>query len=289
MADASFSNERKGENENMNHITSAVTLNNGISMPQFGLGVYKVEEGKQVEETVLSAIDLGYRLIDTAAFYGNEEGVGKALKKSKIKREELFITTKVWNDDQGYDETIAAFEKSLVKLDLEYIDLYLIHWPISGKYRDTWRALEKLYKEGRVKAIGVCNFHPHHLDHLLASAEIVPAVNQVELHPRLSQEELRDYCNEKKIKVEAWAPIARGKLSDEPTLNYIANKHGKTHAQIILRWHLQNDVIIIPKTTNLDRLKENSDIFDFELSLDEMQQIDTLNLDARYGKNPDDI
>ncbi|MDQ0273631.1 aldo/keto reductase [Cytobacillus purgationiresistens] len=273
----------------MSHIQSTITLNNGISMPQFGLGVYKVENGLQTEDTVRNALQLGYHLIDTAAFYDNEEDVGKAIKASGLPREEIFITTKVWNSDQGYDSTLAAFEQSLKKLDTDYIDLYLIHWPLPGKYVDTWKALEKIYKEGKVRAIGVSNFHSHHLDTLLETAEIVPAVNQVERHPRLSQEELREYCKGKNIKLEAWAPIARGNLSDEPTLRFIASKHDKTPAQVILRWHLQNEVIIIPKTINEARLQENADIFDFELSLDEMGQIDALNMNERYGSNPDNL
>ncbi|GKU81633.1 aldo/keto reductase [Niallia sp. NCCP-28] len=270
-------------------IENKVKLHNGVEIPQFGLGVYKVEEGQTVIETVKAALSYGYRSIDTAAVYGNEEGVGKAIKESAISREELFITTKLWNDDQGYDQTLKAFETSLRKLDLDYIDLYLIHWPGKDKYVETWKAFERLYDEGLVRAIGVSNFHEHHLEQLLKNANEHPAVNQIELHPRLSQEALRDYCKSKDIKVEAWSPLAKGRLLNEPTINYIANKHGKTPAQVILRWHLQNDIIVIPKSITPARLKENADIFDFQLSLDEMNQLDQLNMNERTGSNPDNL
>ncbi|MBT2690706.1 aldo/keto reductase [Bacillus sp. ISL-47] len=271
----------------MKDIYSTLTLHNGVEMPQFGLGVYKVEEGQQVEETVKNAIHLGYRLIDTAAFYENEEGVGRAIKESGVPREELFITTKVWNTDQGYEQTLAAFEQSLKKLDMEYIDLYLIHWPVKGKYLDTWKALEKIYQNGKVKAIGVSNFQIHHLKYLMENSAEKPVVNQVELHPRLSQEELRAFCDEHDIKVEAWSPIARGRVLDDPVIKEIAVKHGKSTAQVILRWHLQNGIIIIPKSVHEERLKENTDLFDFELSLDEMNRMNQLNINERYGPDPD--
>lgn len=266
-----------------------VKLANGILMPQFGLGVYKVEEGKEVEEVVDQAIQLGYRLIDTARFYDNEEGVGRAIKKSAVPREELFITTKVWNDDHGYEETITAFKKSLKKLDLDYIDLYLIHWPIPKKYKETWRALEYLYEQGLVKAIGVSNFHEHHLEELKKDAKIIPMVNQIELHPQLAQQPLRAYCQNNHIQVEAWAPIARGKLSNEPGLLSLSEKYQKTVTQIILRWHIQNEIVVIPKTTKLERLKENRAIFDFALSDDDMRSLNEYNIDMRMGKNPDDL
>lgn len=271
----------------MKDIYSTLTLHNGVEMPQFGLGVYKVEEGQQVEETVKKAINLGYRLIDTAAFYENEEGVGKAIKESGVPREELFITTKVWNTEQGYEQTLAAFEKSIKKLNLEYIDLYLIHWPVKGKYLDTWKALEELYKDGKVKAIGVSNFQIHHLKEIMENSSEKPVVNQVELHPRLSQEELRAFCDENNIKIEAWSPIARGRVLDDSVIQEIAHTHGKSAAQIILRWHLQNSIIIIPKSVHEERLKENADIFDFELSSAEMDQLNQLNVNERYGPDPD--
>ena len=270
-------------------ITHKMRLHNGVEMPQFGLGVYKVEDGKEAVDTVKTAINLGYRLIDTAALYGNEEGVGKGIKESGIPREELFITTKVWNTDQGYESTLAAFEKSIKKLDLDYIDLYLIHWPVKGKYIETWKALEKLYQEGKVKAIGVSNFQIHHLKDLMANSTEKPVVNQVELHPRLIQDEIRTYCKEMDIAVEAWSPLARGILMDDPTLLSIGEKHGKSVAQVILRWQLQNDVIIIPKSSKSARLKENADLFDFALSTEEMTRISQLNKNERVGPDPDNF
>ena len=256
-------------------------------MPWFGLGVYKVNDGDEVINAVKTAIETGYRSIDTAAFYQNEQGVGIAVKESGVPREELFITTKVWNDDQGYEQTLKAFEKSMKLLDLEYIDLYLVHWPVKGKFKETWKALEKLYRDGRVRAIGVCNFKEHHLQELLADAEIVPAVNQVELHPRLTQQPLREFCQKHNIQVEAWAPIMRGKLGDNPVLLKIAAKYGKTPAQVILRWDIQHGIVTIPKSARPERIKENADIFDFELTAEEMAEIDALNRDERTGPDPD--
>lgn len=270
-------------------IQDRVILNNGQTMPRFGLGVYKVEEGKEVTDSVINALEAGYRLIDTAAFYKNEVGVGKAIKESGLPREEIFVTTKVWNTDQGYDQTLRAFEKSLKSLDLDYLDLYLIHWPVKEKYLDTWTAMEKLHKEGLIKSIGVSNFHIHHLKDLMENSFIKPAVNQVELHPRLSQIELRNFCKEHNIQVEAWSPIARGRILSEPTLNYLSNKYGKSPAQIILRWHLQNDIIVIPKSSKKERIIENAQIFDFELTLEDMQQIDNLNMNERFGQDPDNF
>lgn len=273
----------------MRNIHDTVILHNGVKMPQFGLGVYKVEDGHQVMETVNNALKAGYRSIDTAAFYENEEGVGKAIKESGIPREELFITTKVWNSDQGFEETLAAFEKSLEKLGLEYLDLYLIHWPVKEKYLETWRALEKLYNNGKARAVGVRNFQIHHLKDLMEHSSVIPTVNQVELHPQLSQEELRAFCDEHDIKVEAWSPIARGRLLDNPTINQLAKKYGKSPAQVILRWHIQNNVIIIPKSVNLHRIKENADIYDFELTIEDMKQINSLNKNERFGADPDNF
>ncbi|EWG12386.1 aldo/keto reductase [Cytobacillus firmus] len=273
----------------MKDISSTLTLHNGVEMPQFGLGVYKVENGLQIENTVKDAIDLGYRLIDTAAFYENEEGVGKAIKESGVPREELFITTKVWNTAQGYDQTLTAFDNSLKKMGLDYIDLYLIHWPVKGKYLETWRALEKLYKDGKARAIGVSNFQIHHIKDILENASEKPAVNQVELHPLLSQEDLRAFCGEHNIKVQAWSPIARGRVLEDNAIKEIAEKHGKSAAQIILRWHLQNGIMVIPKSVKKDRLRENADIFDFGLTEDEMRQLNALNNNHRFGADPDNF
>ncbi|KOS30986.1 glyoxal reductase [Bacillus anthracis] len=265
------------------------TLHNGVEMPWFGLGVFKVEEGPEVVEAVKSAIKAGYRSIDTAAIYGNEEGVGEGIRESGVSREELFITSKVWNADQGYEETLAAFEESLKKLELDYLDLYFVHWPVEGKYNDTWRALEKLYKEGRVRAIGVSNFQIHHLQDVFQVAEIKPMVNQVEYHPRLTQKELQAFCKEQGIQMEAWSPLMQGQLLDNATLQAIAEKYGKTTAQVILRWDLQNGVVTIPKSIKEHRIIANADVFNFELSSDDMEAIDALNENHRVGPDPDNF
>lgn len=270
------------------HLTDATVLNNGVKMPWFGLGVWKAVEGSEVETAVRAAIEVGYRSIDTAAIYGNEEGVGRAIKESGVAREELFITTKVWNSNQGYETTLAAFEESLQKLGLDYLDLYLIHWPVEGKYKDTWRALEKLYKDGRVRAIGVSNFHVHHLQDLLEGAEVVPAVNQVEYHPLLSQQELRAFCRDHKIQLEAWSPLMQGNL-DLPLLQELAVKYNKSAAQIVLRWDLQNEVVTIPKSITPSRIAENTNVFDFELSAEDMARLDQLNENRRFGPDPDNF
>ncbi|KQO10750.1 aldo/keto reductase [Paenibacillus sp. Leaf72] len=275
------------------HLQDTVTLHNGVKMPWFGLGVFKVEDGEEVVSSVKAAIKNGYRSIDTAAVYQNEEGVGQAIKEAMeqygVAREELFITSKVWNSDLGYETAIAAYETSLAKLGLAYLDLYLIHWPKPGRYKEAWRALETLYKEGRVKAIGVSNFHVHHLQDVLDGAEIVPMVNQIELHPRLTQQEIRSFASEHGIVIEAWSPLMQGKLLDEPVLKAIADKHGKSTAQVILRWDLQNGIITIPKSIKENRIIENAAIFDFELSAEEMAQIDGLNQNVRVGSDPDNF
>lgn len=268
------------------HLQDTVTLNNGVKMPGFGLGVYKVDEEVAVD-SVKAALENGYRSIDTASFYNNEKGVGKGIRESGVPREEIFITSKVWNDEQGYEETLEAFERSLEKLGLEYLDLYLIHWPVKGKYQDTWKAMEKLYNEGKVRAIGVSNFHVHHLQDLMSNSKVKPVVDQVEYHPHLSQEKLRAFCEEADIKLEAWSPLKKGRLFDEPVISELADKYGKTSAQIILRWDVQNNVITIPKSTHAHRIKENADIFDFTLTDEEVTRISSLNKDDRTGKNPD--
>ncbi|MCM3004687.1 aldo/keto reductase [Priestia koreensis] len=270
-------------------LTDTTTLHNGVKMPWFGLGVFKVEEGQEVVDSVKYALKAGYRSIDTAAVYGNEEGVGQALKEANVAREDLFITTKVWNADQGYESTLEAFETSINKLGLDYIDLYLIHWPVEGKYKETWKALEKLYKDGRVRAIGVSNFHVHHLQDLLEDAEIKPMVNQVEYHPRLSQNELRSFCKAQGIQLEAWSPLMQGELLDNEVLEEIAKKHNKSVAQVILRWDLQTEVVTIPKSVKEQRIIQNADIFDFELSQDDMSKIEALNEDRRVGPDPDNF
>ncbi len=274
----------------INKLTDTTTLNNGVKMPWFGLGVFKAEAGEEVENAVKTALQLGYRSIDTAAFYKNEEGVGKAIRESGVKREDIFVTTKVWNENQGYDSTLEAFEESRKKLGLDYIDLYLVHWPVKGKYLDTWKALEKLYKDGLVRAIGVSNFKIHHLKDILNEGEIVPTVNQVEYHPRLTQSELHHFCKEHQIQLEAWSPLMRGgELLEHPDILDLSKKYGKTSAQIILRWDLEKEVVTIPKSVHDYRIKENADIFDFELSEEDIKKIDDLNKDQRIGPDPDHI
>lgn len=275
------------------NLQDTVKLNNGVHMPWFGLGVYKAQEGEEVISAVKAAIRAGYRSIDTAAAYNNEEGVGQAVREAMeengLSRDQLFITSKVWNSNQGYETTLQAFETSLNKLNLEYIDLFLVHWPVKGKYKDTWRALEKVYKEGKVRAIGVSNFQIHHLEDLLSEAEVVPAVNQVELHPQLTQKELLTYCEGKGIRLEAWSPLGQGHLLTNDTLVSIGKKYGKTAAQVILRWDLQVGVITIPKSVNEGRIIENADIFDFELSAEDIAAIDGLNQNKRFGSDPDNF
>jgi len=273
----------------MENLQSTTTLANGVKMPWLGLGVYKVEDGQEVVDSVKYAIKAGYKSIDTAKIYENEEGVGQAIKESGVSREELFVTSKVWNADQGYDTTLQAFETSLNKLGLEYLDLYLIHWPVQGKYKDTWKALEKLYKDGKIRAIGVSNFQVHHLEDLIADAEVKPMVNQIEFHPLLTQTEVREYCKKKGIQVEAWSPLAQGELLDNEVLTQIAEKHGKSTAQVILRWDLQNEVVTIPKSTKEHRIIQNADVFDFELNAEEVEKINALNQNHRVGPDPDNF
>ena len=279
-------NERKDVQGMLNSLTSTVTLQNGVKMPVMGLGVWQAKDGQEVENAVKYAVEAGYRSIDTAAVYGNEEGVGNAIRDCGVPRKELFITTKLWNGDQGYDSALKAFDRSMEKLKLDYLDLYLIHWPVKGKYKDSWRAMEKLYKDGRVRAIGVCNFHPHHLDDLTESAHVIPMVDQVEFHPLLTQVDLRKFCKNKKIQFEAYSPLLHGQL-DQPVLKQLGEKYGKSPTQIILRWDLQNGVVTIPKSVHKDRIIENSRVFDFELSQEDMDVISDLNQNYRTGSDPD--
>ncbi|WP_010647928.1 aldo/keto reductase [Oceanobacillus massiliensis] len=269
------------------HLQDTVTLNNGVMMPGFGLGVYKAANDETVVNAVKFAIQNGYRSIDTASYYDNEEGVGQGIRESGIAREDIFVTSKVWNDEQGYESTLEAFDRSLKKLKMDYLDLYLVHWPVRGKYKETWRALEKLYAEGKVRAIGVSNFHPHHLEDLMRDSQVKPAINQVEYHPHLAQLELRDFCEKEHIQLEAWSPLKRGQLLNEPILTEIAEKHGKSAAQVILRWDIQNNVITIPKSVTKERIIANADIFDFSLTEEDMEKINRLNINDRSGKNPD--
>ena len=270
-------------------INSTKTLHNGVEMPRFGLGVYKMTDREQAVNAMITAIDAGYKAIDTAAVYENEREVGEAVRNSAVKREDLFITSKVWNTDQGYEGTLRAFEASLERLGFDYLDLYLTHWPVPGSYEDTYRAIQRLYDEKLVRAIGVSNHHQPHLERILAKANTKPMVNQIELHPQLSQEPLRAFCAEQEIAVTSWSPLARGRLLEDPVLAEIAAAHEKTVAQVIIRWHLQNDLIVIPKSVTPARIVENADVYGFSLAAEEMGAIDGLNQDWRSGSNPDDI
>ncbi|MNJ45603.1 aldo/keto reductase [Paenibacillus bouchesdurhonensis] len=273
----------------MKNVQSTVTLSNGEQMPWLGLGVFKMSDGQEVINCVETAIQNGYRSIDTASLYDNEEGVGQAIKSSAVPREQLYITTKIWNSDQGYESTLKAFDRSMNKLGLDYLDLYLIHWPVKGKYKETWKALEKLHRDGRVRSIGVSNFQIHHLQDLLEDAEIKPVVNQVELHPLLSQVELREYCKSEGIQIEAWSPLAQGQLLDNEVLKAIGAKYGKSTAQVIIRWDLQNEIVTIPKSAKEHRIIDNANVFDFELTSEEMEQINELNQNKRIGPDPDNF
>ncbi|WP_347234008.1 aldo/keto reductase [Streptomyces malaysiensis] len=266
-----------------------ITLNNGVRMPQLGFGVWQIPDD-EAQVAVRNALDAGYRSIDTAAIYGNEEGTGKGLAASGIARDELFITTKLRNGDQGYDSALRAFDTSLTKLGLEYVDLYLIHWPLPAvdKYVDSWKAFEKIYAEGRAKAIGLSNFHPAHIQRLLSETSIVPVIDQIELHPRLPQAELRAFNARHEIATEAWSPLGQGKgLLEDPKLAAIAEKHGKSPAQVVLRWHLDLGNVVIPKSVTPSRIKENIDVFDFQLDSEDLAAIDSLGTGVRLGFDPE--
>ncbi|MET9702940.1 aldo/keto reductase [Streptomyces griseus] len=267
-----------------------LTLNNGVTIPQLGFGVFQVPDD-ETTAAVSTALEAGYRSIDTAAIYGNEVGVGRALAASGIPREELFVTTKLWNTDQGYDATLAAFDASLAKLGLDHVDLYLIHWPTPAHdlHPESWRALEKLAADGRIRAAGVSNFQPAHLRRLLDTGTLVPAVNQIELHPGLQQAELRAFHAEHGIATEAWSPLAQGALLKEAALVSIAGRHGKSPAQVVLRWHLQLGNVVIPKSVTPDRIRQNIDVFDFELSAEDMDAIAALDRGMRTGPDPDTL
>jgi diketogulonate reductase-like aldo/keto reductase len=262
-------------------------LHNDVEIPYLGLGVYLSKDGSEVENAVNWAFDAGYRHIDTASAYKNEAGVGKAIRESCISREEIFVTTKVWNTDQGYDTTLKAFDESMNKLGLNSIDLYLVHWPVKGKYKETWRALEELYASGRVRAIGVSNFLQHHLEDLLSSAKVVPMVNQMEFHPWLVQQRLLDFCVQNNIRYQAWSPLMQGRITDVAEIKLLAHKYGKTPVQLVLRWNLQKGVITIPKSSNRDRIQSNADIFDFQILPEDMTFLDSLDRSHRFGPDPD--
>ncbi|MER5461509.1 aldo/keto reductase [Streptomyces sp. NPDC002668] len=266
----------------------SISLNNGVAMPQLGFGVWQVPDD-EAAKVVGTALEAGYRSIDTAAIYENEEGTGRAVAASGIAREDLFITTKLWNSEHGHDSTLRAFDASLDKLGLDYVDLYLIHWPVpsKGAYAKTYKAFEKIYADGRAKAIGVSNFLPEHLERLIGETSIVPAVNQIELHPQLQQAESRAFHAEHGIKTEAWSPLGQGKgLLEVPTVVAIAQKHGRTPAQVVLRWHLQIGIVAIPKSATPSRIRENFDVFGFELDVDDLAAFAALDEGKRLGPDP---
>lgn len=265
-----------------------VTLNNGVVMPMLGFGTFQVPDGDVTVQSVKAALELGYRHIDTAAIYRNERGVGEGIRQSGIDRKDIFLTSKVWNSDQGYDTTLKAFDESMNKLGFDYLDLYLIHWP-KPLNKETWRAMERLYKEKRIRAIGVSNFHIHHLEDLLAGCEIKPMVNQIEFHPRLVQPHLLKFCRKHEIQFAAWSPLMQGKIFSTPLLKDLSAKYRRTVSQIVLRWDIQMGVVTIPKSTHPERIKENMGIFDFEVSEKDMQMICALDKGERVGSNPDNF
>lgn len=271
-------------------LTDKVTFNNGTEIPSLGLGVFQIPD-EDTAEVVSKGISNGYRLIDTAQIYGNETGTGIGIKKglaaTGLSREDLFVTSKVWNDHLTYAETISAFEETLDRLALDYLDLYLIHWPGKDAFKEAWQALEDLYAAGKIKAIGVSNFEIHHLEELLAFAKVVPVVNQVELHPKLSQQALRDFCETHDIKVQAWSPLMQGKLLADPTIKTIAEKHQKTPAQIILRWDIQQDILLVVKSVHEKRMQSNAAVFDFALDETDMRRLNQLNESLRSGPDPE--
>jgi diketogulonate reductase-like aldo/keto reductase len=276
----------------MNKITNlqgTFTLHNGVEMPYFGLGVYLSADGQEVVNAIHWAIEAGYRHIDTASIYQNETGVGRAIKESDVPRKDLFVVSKVWNSDQGYESTLAAFDASMERLGLDYLDLYLVHWPVKGKYKDTWRALEHLYNEKRIRAIGVSNFMQHHLEDLLVEAQVIPMVNQMEFHPYLVQQDLIDYCVKHGIQYEAWSPLMQGKIFNIEDLKQLAGKYQKSIAQIVLRWDLQKGVITIPKSSKKERIIENANIFDFELNAEDVLLLDQMEKGQRFGPDPDNF
>lgn len=270
-------------------INSTKTLHNGVEMPRFGLGVYKMTDKEAAVEAMLTALSAGYTAIDTASIYDNEHEVGEAIRATDKKREDIFVTSKVWNTDQGYDNTLRAFEASLKRLDLDYLDLYLTHWAMPDTYEETYRAIQRLYDEKLVRSIGVSNHQQHHLEKLMAKANTKPMVNQIELHPQLTQEPLRQFCADNEIAVTSWSPLARGRLLDDPVIAKIGENYGKSIAQVIIRWHLQHDLIVIPKSVKPERILENADVFNFTLTAEEMKMIDGLNQDWRSGTHPDEI
>jgi diketogulonate reductase-like aldo/keto reductase len=270
-------------------ISGTFKLHNGIDMPYLGLGTYMPKDSQEVTNSVKLALDNGYRHIDTAAIYRNENSVRLGIEASTIPREEVFVTSKVWNSDHGYDKTFKAFERSLSNLQMDYLDLYLIHWPVVGEFKETWRALEELYKQEKVRAIGVCNFLKHQIEDLMESSKVVPMVNQMEFHPYLVQQDLIDFCNKHHIQYEAWSPLMQGKVFELPEFQSLAKKYNKSIAQIVLRYDLQKGVITIPKSAKEERIIANADLFDFELSESDINFIDNMDQNYRTGPNPDNF
>ena len=273
----------------MLNLKSTITMNNGIKIPRLGFGVYRAAQGDETKNAVLNALEVGYRQIDTASAYGNEESVGEAIKESGLKREEIFLTTKLFNSDMRAHRQMDAFKESLDRLKVDYVELYLIHWPVPGVYLESWKVLEEIYNKGLAKAIGVSNFLQHHLDDVIAHGSIVPAANQVEFSPLWQDNLLIQYCREKNIAFEAWGPLAAGELIGDRTTGDIGAKYGKTGSQVILRWMLQKNIIVFPKTVHKSRMIENADIFDFELSDEDMAIIDNMNRHRRTGPDPDNF
>lgn len=270
-------------------ISGKVTFSNGVKMPYLGLGVYKSKDGLEVVNAISYALDAGYRLIDTAAFYENEEGVGEGIRKSNIPRQEIFVTTKIWISDLETNSTKEAFENSLSRLGLDYIDLCLIHWPVPGKYLDAWKTLQEIYQTGKLRAIGVSNCLIHHLENIEKLGGLKPMILQNEFHPKLIQQEVLDFCKEKNIQYQAWSPLMRSRILNNPVIEKLANNYGKTPAQIVLRWDLEKGVATIPKSVHKSRILENADIFDFQLTSEEVGLIDSLENNTRTGAHPDNF
>ena len=273
----------------MTSLIKKISLSNSVSIEQLGFGTFKIVEQQEANNAVMTALNNGYRSFDTAQLYNNEKILGEAFVNSGVARQELFLTTKVSNLNQGYEQTLKSFEQSLKDLQTDYLDLFLVHWPLKNHFFDTWKAIEQLYENKMVRAIGVCNFHQSHFELLKTRANIKPMINQIEIHPYLVQKELIEYLNKEQIAIEAWSPLARGRVVDEPLLINIGQKYQKSSSQVTLRWHVQKDLIVIPKSVNPLRIAENMQIFDFELTDTEMQQIDSLNEDFRTGPNPDNV
>ena len=273
----------------MASLIKKISLSNSVSIEQLGFGTFKIVDQQEANNAVMTALSNGYRSFDTAQLYNNEKILGEAFVNSGVARQELFLTTKVSNLNQGYEQTLKSFEQSLKDLQTDYLDLFLVHWPLKNHFFDTWKAIEQLYETKMVRAIGVCNFHQSHFELLKTRANIKPMINQIEIHPYLVQKELIEYLNKEQIAIEAWSPLARGRVVEEPLLIDIGQKYQKSSSQVTLRWHVQKDLIVIPKSVNPLRIAENMQIFDFELTETEMRQIDSLNEDFRTGPNPDNV